>query len=127
MMRSLRPFRVTDSNQRLLEQLLKIRLPNVNDVVDVRRATVRRVVGHAVRAARRPEWTLRPLGEHAILKVAAEQSEFPELIRDVLADIGDDAVRANDDFLTLFLVVLAVALVTCSLGAGFLGVGSRLQ
>ena len=33
-----------------------------------------------------------------VVKIAPEQSEFPELIGDVLADVGDRAVRAHDYF-----------------------------
>ena len=39
-MRSLRAFRMAHGDQRLLQQLLQIGLPNVDDVVDVRRAAV---------------------------------------------------------------------------------------
>ena len=49
-------------------------------------------------------------GNFLIMEVAAEQAELPELVRDVLPDIGDDAVRAHDHLLARFLVLfIAVA------------------
>ena len=46
--------------------------------------------------------------EDPVVKVTAQQSEFPELVRDVLADIGDRAVRADDDLFALGLRRLRV-------------------
>ena len=33
-----------------------------------------------------------------VVKIAAQQSEFPELIGDILADVGDRAIRSHDNF-----------------------------
>ncbi len=38
------------------------------------------------------------LVETVIVKIALEQAEFPEMMRDVFADVGDRAVRAHDNF-----------------------------
>ena len=101
-MRSLRAFRMADRDERLLQQLLQIRLPHVDDVVDVRGAAEQRVVAFAAGRARRPERSVRPRREHAIVEILPEQPELPELVGDVLADVGDDAVRSDDDLLALF-------------------------
>ena len=43
-MRAVGALRVAHGNQRLLQQLLQIRLPHVDDVVDVRRAAEERMI-----------------------------------------------------------------------------------
>ena len=89
-----------------LEQRLQVHLPRVDDVVDALRVAERRRVGVAVAGRRRPERPAVGLRrEAAIAEIAAEQAELPELVGDVLADVGDDAVRADDDFLARFVVV----------------------
>src|SRR5690349_17830917 len=40
--------------------------------------------------------------EFAITEIAAEQTEFPEMVGDVFADIADGAIGANNHFLILF-------------------------
>ena len=79
-MRSLRAFRMTHGNQRLLQQLLKIGLANVDDVVDVRRTAVVRVLSNAVRAARRPQRTLRPLRENPEFSANLTVSITPKVV-----------------------------------------------
>src|SRR5216684_6874319 len=45
------------------------------------------------------------LGEAAVPEVATEEAEFPELIGDVLAHVGHDAVGPHDDlFAGLFVL-----------------------
>ena len=109
-----RPFRglgMAGGHERLLQQLLKMRLPDIDDVVDVGSAAERRMVVFAVSGAGGPERAVRPICKHAVVKVAAEQTELPELIGDVLADICHDAVGSHDDFLALacFLLLIVVA------------------
>ena len=49
--------------------------------------------------SRRPDFvTVGICVPFPIVEILAEQPEFPELIRDVLADIGDGSVGAHDDF-----------------------------
>src|SRR5437867_5737837 len=103
-MRPLGPFRMADGHERLLQQLLQIRLPDVDDVVDVRRAAEHRMVAFAACRARRPQRSLWAILEDAIVEILSKQSKLPELVRDVLADVRDDAVRTHDDFFTLFAV-----------------------
>ena len=52
--RPLRAFRMAHGDERLLQQLLEIRLPDVDHVVDVRGAAIRRMVGCAIGARRGP-------------------------------------------------------------------------
>src|SRR5437016_3469056 len=94
---------MADVNQRLLEQLLQVRLPDVDDVVDVRSAAEIRMIALAAFGARRPQRSRRQrlLAEDVVVKVLAEQPELPELIRDVLANVGDDAVGPDDDLFAL--------------------------
>src|SRR4051812_45013740 len=101
MMRTLRALGMPDGDERLLQQLLQVRLADVDDVVDVRGAAKLRMPALAAIRARRPQRPSRQrlVAEHAIVKVLPEETELPELIRDVLADVGDDAIRADDDFL----------------------------
>src|SRR5574342_120829 len=107
-MRALGALRMSNGDERLLEQLLQIGLPHVDDVVDVRRAAEWRMLAHPVLTDRGPERSVSTIRKHPVLEVAPEQPELPELIRDVLADIGDHAIRTDDDLLPLvtFLVWL---------------------
>ncbi len=108
-MRPLRPLHMTDRKQRLLQQLLQICLPHIDHVVDVGRAPEKRMILLTVVGAGRPQRPSWPRREHAILEVAAEQSQLPELIGDVLADIRHHAVGTDDHlFALLVLIVLLV-------------------
>ncbi len=59
-MRSVRGLRMTNGQERLLQQLLQVGLPDIDDVVDIRGAAERRVIGSAVRIACGPQRSLRP-------------------------------------------------------------------
>src|SRR5215469_13400177 len=93
---------MTERLQRLFEQRLQIHLPRVDDVVDAPGVSERRGARIRLVRRRRPEWLAVPLRrETSIAEVLAEQSELPELVRDVFADVGDDAIRSNDYLLAL--------------------------
>ena len=96
-----RPAREADRRKRLLQQLLQIRLPRVDDVVDGRGAPERRRAARAAAGIDVVAHSGRHRGalEDAVVEVPAEQAELPELIRDVLADVGDRAVGSHDHFL----------------------------
>src|SRR5262245_2967818 len=128
-MGALGSLRMSNSNQRLLEQLLKIRLSDVDDVVDVCRSAVAWMIRETILAARRPQRTVGAFREDAVLEITAEQPELPELIRDVFADVGDDTVGPDDDLLTLLgvLFVPRCRLADRQLGVGSWGVGSCFQ
>ena len=87
-------------------------LPRVDDVVG--RVRARRTAG-ACRIAVRSDVVAHSVapsparGERPIPEVAAEQAELPELVRDVLADVGHGAVRAHDHLLARFVVCFLVA------------------
>src|SRR5512147_1827747 len=105
-MRTLGTFRMADSNQRLLQQLLQVGLTNVDDVVDIGGAAEERVLALAAGGRGGPQGRLSAgIDEYAVMKVTTEEAKLPELIRDVLPDIGDDAVRSDDDLLTLLVVL----------------------
>src|SRR5580765_7871652 len=93
-------LRVSECPERLTEQRLEIRLTRVDDVEDPRRMTKWRCARLAAGRRGRPERaTIGLLGKAAIVEVLAEESELPELVGDVLADVGDDAVGTDDDLL----------------------------
>src|SRR5262245_33958984 len=105
MVRPLRSLGMAGGHERLLQQLLKVRLSDINDVVRVGSAAGRWMVVFAVSGAGGPERTVRPVCKYAVVKVAAEQAEFPELIGDVFADIRHDAIGSHDDFFTFRRVI----------------------
>ena len=111
MNRSLGLPRVAHRRERLLQQLLQVRLADVDDVVGragaaegrMRRRVVRGLPTSSPRAAgRRRAW------QRAGNEVPAEQAELPELVRDVFADVGDGAVRAHDDLLASLIIARRV-------------------
>ena len=92
-------LRMAKRVERLLEQRLQIHLPRVDDVERPFAASERwraRVAFGRRRRPQRPAVRLRR--ESAVLEIAAEETELPELVRDVLADVGHDAVRPHDHF-----------------------------
>src|SRR5439155_10669669 len=86
--------------QRLAEKRLQVHLTRIDDVVYAFRASERRRDRVAVARRRRPQWPSigLPHGK-TITEVTPEQPELPELIREILADIRDDAVGPYDDLL----------------------------
>src|SRR5687767_9339449 len=102
-MRTLSRFGMSGRDERLLQELLQIRLAHIDHVIDVRGAPKVRVIVVAARRTGGPQRAVRPRRELPILEVTAEQAQLPELIRDVLADVGHDSVRANDYFFPLLL------------------------
>src|SRR5262249_13827460 len=102
---------VSELRERLLEELLKIRLTGIDDVADGRRAAERR--GACLRnrriRCRGPERLLAIVAlEHVILEVLAEEAKLPELIGHVLADVGDGAIRAHDHLLPRLYASLGI-------------------
>jgi len=87
---------MSERPQRLAEQRLQVHLTRVDDIVNPLRVAERRrrlsIVGR-----RGPQFAAVPLREVSpVLEVAAEQPQLPELVREILADVGDDAVRSDD-------------------------------
>src|SRR5438093_9868246 len=106
---------MSERPQRLAQQGLQVHLPRVDDVVDPARVPEGRHRGIAVLRGGRPERaTARLASEEAIVKVAPEQAELPELIREVLANVRHDAIRPDDN---LFARVLGPS----KLGPYYLG------
>src|SRR5215510_5171880 len=105
MRRSLCLVVVAERTERLLEQLLQVRLANIDHVVCGRGASKmrRRALGGLGR--RGPErGSIELPAEASIEEVATQETEFPELIGDVLADVRDGTVRADDHLLAIFIV-----------------------
>ena len=50
-------------------------------------------------------WPSAYVCQRPVVEILAQQAEFPELIRDVLADVGDRAVRAHDHLAVFRFVV----------------------
>ena len=63
------------------------------------------MIPFTVRVRGRPQRPSRPAREHAVVEILPEQPQLPELVGDVLADVGDRAVRSHDDLLALFVCV----------------------
>ena len=88
---------------------LRVRLADVDHVVDSARVAEARGAGLALAARGGPE---RPsVGQHAvnpIAEVAVELAQLPELVGDVLAGVRDRAVRANDDLVLVDRFALAL-------------------
>src|SRR3989454_10727917 len=90
---------MSEGAKRLAEQGLQIHLPRVDDVVNAARVPEGRRRRIALMRCRGPQrMPARLLSEEAVPEIASEQAEFPELVGDVFADVGDDAVRSDDDF-----------------------------
>src|SRR5688572_10366520 len=104
-MRPLGTFGLTDGDERLFQQLLQVRLPDVDDVVNVGGPSKQRVIVAAARGARRPQRSMWSVREHAVMEVPPEQTELPELVGNVLPDVCDDAVGTDDDFFALLVLV----------------------
>src|SRR4029453_16258884 len=96
--------RMSEGPERLTEKRLQIHLSRIDHVVDARGAPEWGSVLLTIRGRRRPQHvTIGLSGEPAISKIAAEQAELPELIRNVFADVGDNAVGAHDHLFARFL------------------------
>ena len=111
--RAVGPLGEAGAPDRLLDDLLRVRLPHVDDVDDARRRSPnrpsRRRVGplgvvarpvegrHAVGGDELRVAERRDVRGHLVLEVDPEDAELPELVGDVLAGVGDGAVRADED------------------------------
>src|SRR5205085_10790604 len=102
-----------DDRDAALDDLLRVRLSRVNDVVDGRAsAEVRRVRARVFRVARRHPYSVSVVfgAKRLEEKIEINLSELPELICDVLARVCDRAVRADDDLVGLVLLAALVRL-----------------
>src|SRR6476659_3687853 len=85
------------------DDLLRIRLPRVDHVVDLETAAKVRPLDTDFRFGFRigggdPECVaVVVMPEIAVMKIEPELTEFPELIRDVFAGVSDSAVGTHDD------------------------------
>ena len=89
-----------------LHHPLRVRLADVDHVVDRPRVAERRGARLALAARRRPEPVPVVVGPvQAVAEVAVQLPELPELVGDVLAGVGDRAVRPDDDLVLVDRVV----------------------
>jgi hypothetical protein len=110
--RAVGPVGEPGAPDRFLDDLLRVGLPHVDDVDDGVAAPVAalrlrvgplRVVarpaerGHAVGGDELRVAERRDVRRHLVLEVDPEEAELPELVGDVLAGVGDGAVRADED------------------------------
>src|SRR5262245_36071705 len=96
MNRAVRLFLVTQAEQSLLHDVLKVRLSDVDDVVDSMAVSEGRHILASRRRARDPYVLF--FVEQLVVKILIEQADLPKLISDILADIRYCAVRSNNDF-----------------------------
>ena len=89
-------FGISHAAERLDDIGLRVRLARVDDVVDRGRAAEARMV-RLTRFSGDPAFVVGIREEAFIAEVLAEQSELPKMIGNVFADVGDGAVRADDD------------------------------
>ncbi len=83
------------AEQALDDDVLQIRLPDIDDVVYGVPMTEGRMIASASR--RRGDPDVSGGIEQFVLEVLVQQADFPQLIGDVLADIGHRAVGSDDD------------------------------
>ena len=91
-------FGVAERAESLLDDLLRVRLARIDDVVHlmgVAEFRGARLVGCGIR---HPSFMAVGMTvKLVVVKIAAEQTEFPKVVGDVLADVGDGAARSYDD------------------------------
>src|SRR5689334_14326566 len=77
--------------------LLRVRLARVDDVVDSDAAAELRSLGAGF-CLRYPEQvTVRVVAKDVVVKIETEFAELPQLIRDVFAGVGDGTIGPHDD------------------------------
>src|SRR5215203_6306801 len=97
---------VSESAQAFSNHFLQVGLPLVDHVVHGGSAAEMRRVASGLAGCRGPEHAaIRLSFECAIPEIEPEQAEFPELICDVFADISDNTVGSNDDFVRVLHVL----------------------
>ena len=88
---------VSHAAQGLDDVGLRVRLARIDDVVDGRGAAEVRMVRLAL-FRRNPALVIGISEEGLVAEVLAEQAELPKVVGDVFADVGDGAVRTNNNF-----------------------------
>ncbi len=79
------------------DHVLQVRLARVDDVVDAR-AVAELLTGGGLLAGGDPQdASVRIAHQWTVVEILAEQAELPELVGDVLADVGHRAVGTHDD------------------------------
>src|SRR6185295_3560488 len=85
---------ISEPQQTLPDDVLKIGLPDVDDVVHALSMPKLRVGIHAGTGCRDPD---AGIFESAVVEVLLEESQFPKLVCDVFADICYGPVGSHDD------------------------------
>src|SRR5579884_621617 len=99
---------VSQSAQRLNHIRLRVRLPRINYVVNGL-CSAKVWVIRLTRLSRNPAGVVRIFEEFAVSEIPSQQAKLPEMVGDVLADVGYCSVRADDD-LGVFIGALAAIL-----------------
>src|ERR1043166_5139708 len=93
------------------DDILRIRLSRVDDVVDRLAAAKTGMLAGDRISRRHPDFaTIRILVKLPVIKIEPEDAELPHLVSDVLAGVGDGAVGADEDLVALVLVRALVLL-----------------
>ena len=90
---------------------LGVRLPRVDHVINRLGPAKVRVRLHSL-FGRNPAFVIGVGEKRLVAKVLAQQAELPQVVGDVLADVGDRAIRADDNLGVLIKIALG------NLGAG---------
>src|SRR5262249_46599427 len=92
-------LRVSERVQAGYDYLLGINLARIDHGEDIVGVAERGRAGIVAVTGGNPGFVAIGMGvKTAVVKIAAEQSEFPEVVGDVFSDVGDGAVGAYDDF-----------------------------
>ena len=86
---------VSQAEESLTNDVLEIRLADVDDVIHGLPVTERRM--NRFSGSRRRDPDVSPAIQMTVVEVLIEESELPELVRDVLADVRDGSVGSDDD------------------------------
>ena len=79
------------------DDVLEIALARIDDVVDARGVAERGPARRLGLGGRDPDHVPAVFLPGPVVEILPQQAELPELVGDVLADVGDGAVRAHDD------------------------------
>src|ERR1035438_2551925 len=104
--------------QSLNHRVLRLRLPRIDHVVNLRDIAKMRMVLLSVRRRNPALVSIRIPEKLSVTEIAPEQPELPHVIRNVFADVADRAIRAHN-YLLIFLGNLVVLCTSRALRSRF--------
>ena len=87
---------IAEAEQSLLDDVLQVRLADIDDVVHGLAAAKGRVILTAAGRCRHPN--IMGIIKNFIFEILVEQSYFPELVGNVFADVRHRAIGSDNDF-----------------------------